>query len=469
MIHLDLTEQGIKHIHFIGIGGISMSGIAELLLSFNYIVSGSDTHPSKITERLSQKGATIHIGHSSENIQDCDLVVYTAAIKTDNPELKKARELNIPIIDRAKMLGLLMKKFTNSIAVSGTHGKTTTTSMVSLILEHSGFQPTILVGGELDEIGGNIKIGESDYLVTEACEYVESFLKFFPTLGIILNIEADHLDYFRDLQHITEAFTKFARLIPKDGHLVAFHDDENVRLLLPQVDCQVITYGMKETSDYMAKNILYNEMGFPSFDVYFRGESLGRFQLSIPGYHNICNALAAIAATHTLGAPVEKIREKLNYFRGTHRRFDILGTAGDRTIVDDYAHHPTEIQATLQAASKYPHHRLWCIFQPHTFTRTKSLLNDFAVSFHWADKVIIADIYAAREKDTGEIHAKDLVHAIRQHHPDVIYMENFEKIAEYLSIHTQPKDLVLTMGAGDIYKVGEMLLEKLKNTKAAAV
>lgn len=469
MIHLDLTEQGIKHIHFIGIGGISMSAIAELLLSFNYIVSGSDMHASKITEKLSQKGATIHIGHSVENIQDCDLVVYTAAIRSDNPELKKARELNIPIIDRAKMLGLLMKKFTNSIAVSGTHGKTTTTSIVSLILEHSGFQPTILVGGELDEIGGNIKIGESDYLVTEACEYVESFLKFFPTLGIILNIEADHLDYFRDLQHITEAFTKFAQLIPKDGHLVAFYDDENVRRLLPQVDCQVITYGIKETSDYMAKNILYNETGFPSFDVYFRGEPLGRFQLSIPGYHNICNALAAIAATHTLGAPIEKIRKTLNYFRGTHRRFDILGTAGDRTIVDDYAHHPTEIQATLQAASTYPHHRLWCVFQPHTFTRTKSLLNDFAVSFRCADKVIIADIYAAREKDTGEIHAKDLVHAIRQHHPDAVYIESFEKIAEYLSIHTQPKDLILTMGAGDIYKVGEMLLEKLKNTKTAAV
>ncbi|MBB6218453.1 UDP-N-acetylmuramate--alanine ligase [Anaerosolibacter carboniphilus] len=461
MIQLDLTDQGITHIHFIGIGGISMSAIAELLLNFGYTISGSDMRASKITDKLCSKGVTIHIGHSSDNIPACDLVVYTAAIKNDNPELKRARELGIPVIDRAEMLGLLMKKFSNSIAISGTHGKTTTTSMVSLILEHSGFQPTILVGGELDEIGGNIKIGESNYLVTEACEYVESFLKFFPTLGVILNIEADHLDYFRDLSHIIEAFTKFARLIPKEGHLVVFKDDPNIRSLLSDFDCNVITCGIKEEGDYTARNIGYNHLGFPFFDVYFHNKPLGHFQLNVPGYHNICNALAAIAATHTLGASIEKIQERLSLFRGTHRRFDILGVVGERTIVDDYAHHPTEIQATLQAAANYPHNKIWCVFQSHTYTRTKSLLKDFAVSFTGADKVIVADIYAAREKDTGEIHAQDLVKSIGEHHHDVSYIGGFSDIVDYLSLHTHPGDLILTMGAGDIYKVGEMLLDAM--------
>ncbi len=461
MIQLDLTDPRIKNIHFIGIGGISMSAIAELLLSFGYTISGSDMHGSKITEKLCGKGATIHIGHSINNITDCNLVVYTAAISKDNPELKRAREIGVPVIDRAEMLGLLMKKFSNSIAISGTHGKTTTTSMVSLILEHSGFHPTILVGGELDEIGGNIKIGSSNYLVTEACEYVESFLKFFPTLGIILNIEADHLDYFRDLNHIIEAFTQFARLIPKEGYLIAFKDDPNIRPLLSQVDCNIVTCGIKEDSDYTVRNIDYNHLGFPFFDVYFQNKCLGHFQLNVPGYHNICNALAAIAATHTLGAPVEKIQERLRLFKGTHRRFDILGIAEERTIIDDYAHHPTEIQATLQAASNYPHNQIWCVFQSHTYTRTKSLLKDFAVSFAGADKVIIADIYAAREKDTGEIHARDLVQSIGAHHHDVTYIGGFSDIVEYLSTHTRPGDLILTMGAGDIYKVGEMLLEAM--------
>jgi UDP-N-acetylmuramate--alanine ligase len=465
MMQIDLTNQGIKHIHFIGIGGISMSAIAELLLSFSYRISGSDMHASKITDKLRGKGVSIHIGHSSDNVPACDLVVYTAAVKSDNPELKRAGELGIPVIDRAEMLGLLMKKFSNSIAIAGTHGKTTTTSMVSLILEHSGFQPTILVGGELDEIGGNIKIGESDYLITEACEYVESFLKFFPTLGVILNIEADHLDYFRDLNHIIEAFTKFSRLIPKEGHLVAFNDDANIRALLPHVTCNLVTCGIKQESDYMVRDIGYNPLGFPYFDVYLHNKHLGHFQLNVPGYHNICNALAAIAATHALGAPVEKIKERLEIFKGTHRRFDVLGVVNERTVVDDYAHHPTEIQATLQAAANYPHNKIWCVFQPHTYTRTKSLLKDFAVSFPGADKVIVADIYAAREKDTGEIHAQDLVQSIGEHHHDVSYIGGFPDIVDYLVQHTQPGDLILTMGAGDIYRVGEMLLNKMTEQK----
>jgi UDP-N-acetylmuramate--alanine ligase len=460
MIDFNLDKHDVNHIHFIGIGGISMSAIAEVLLTFGYKVSGSDMKASSITEKLSNKGANIAIGHDENHLPDCNLVVYTAAVKNDHPELMKAKKKNIPIVSRAEMLGLLMKKFKKSIAISGTHGKTTTTSMVSLILEYSDFDPTILVGGELDEIGGNVKVGNGEYFITEACEYVGSFLKFFPNIGIILNIDEDHLDYFKDLDHIINTFIQFAKLIPKNGFLIAFKDDPNVEKVLSKVDCPTITYGSNATCDYFTKNIEFNEKGFASFDVFHKNKSLGTFELSIPGKHNVDNALAAIACCHTLGVPVEMIIKNLKLFHGTHRRFDLLGTLGDITVVDDYAHHPTEIKATLKAARNVPHNQLWCIFQPHTYTRTKALLNDFAHSFIDADKIIISDIYAAREKDTGEIHSKDLVEKIKLQNKDVIYMNNFEEIAEYVRTMAQPKDLVLTMGAGDIYQVGKIFLNK---------
>ncbi|QXM07218.1 UDP-N-acetylmuramate--L-alanine ligase [Crassaminicella indica] len=460
MVDFDLDKHDVNHIYFIGIGGISMSAIAEVLLTFGYEVSGSDMKASSITEKLSKKGAKIYIGHNAHNLPSCDLVVYTAAIKSDNPELVKAKKKNIPIVSRAEILGLLMKKFKKSIAVSGTHGKTTTTSMISIILEYSDFDPTILIGGELDQIGGNVKVGNREYFVTEACEYVGSFLKFFPSIGIILNIDKDHLDYFKDIDHIVDTFTAFARLIPKSGLLIAFKDDPNVEKVLSSVDCPIITYGSDASCDYWTENIHFNENGFADFDVFHKNSFLGSFSLNIPGKHNVNNALAAIACCHSLGVPIEKIIKNLKNFHGTHRRFDILGKLGDITIVDDYAHHPTEIKATLKAAAKVPHNKLWCIFQPHTYTRTKALLNDFANSFDQADKIIIADIYAAREKDTGEIHSKDLVKKIKSYNKNVIYMDNFEKIVAYVKDKAQPKDLVLTMGAGDIYKVGQMLLNK---------
>ena len=460
MVNFDLNAHQIQHIHFIGIGGISMSAIAEMLLSFNYKVSGSDLRSSKITNRLQAKGAEVIIGHSRENIKDCDLVVYTAAIKEENPELERARQTGIPVIDRAEMLGLLMKKFETSIAVAGTHGKTTTTSMISLILEHAGFEPTILVGGELDEIGGNIKIGKDQYLVTEACEYVESFLKFFPKIGIVLNIDADHLDYFKDIDHILEAFVKFAQLIPQEGFLIACADDLHTEAFIDKVHCPIVTYGIKKEGDYQAKNIQFSPQGFPGFDVYYKGEFLGEFQLSVPGNHNISNSLAAIACCHLLDVPLKRMQEKLGSFQGTHRRFEKLGEINGLTIIDDYAHHPTEIKATLQAATQYPHHKVWCIFQPHTYTRTITLLEDFAEAFGDADQVIIADIYAAREKDTGVIHARDLAKAIEAHQQNILYISGFQEITNYIMTHAEPGDLIITMGAGDIHRVGEMLLEK---------
>jgi UDP-N-acetylmuramate--alanine ligase len=462
MIDFDLDKHTIHHIHFIGIGGISMSAIAEVLLSFGYTISGSDMNTSSITEKLMKKGIKITIGHHKDNISSCcDLVVYTAAIKEDNPELIKAKELHIPIIDRAGMLGLLMKKFEKSIAISGTHGKTTTTSMISLILEYSHFHPTILVGGELDEIGGNVKVGDRKYFVTEACEYVESFLKLSPKLGIILNIDTDHLDYFRDLDHIVQSFTKFAQRIPSDGMLIAFKHDKNLEKVLQKIDCHIITYGIDETCDYWADNVVFNNRGCTSFDVFHHHRLLGHFQLHIPGMHNVYNALSAIACCDTLGVSTEKIVKCLKNFKGTHRRFDIIGTINNITVIDDYAHHPTEIKATLAATTKYSHHNICCIFQPHTYTRTKTLLHDFASCFKDADQVIITDIYGAREKDTGEIHAIDLVKTIAMYHKNVIYIDNFEKIARYIQDTAKPNDLILTMGAGNIYKLAPMIVEAL--------
>lgn len=455
-----IKNKKVKHIHFVGIGGIGMSAIAEILLNKGLSVSGSDIRASHITQRLKDKGAKIYIGHSDKNITEPNLIVYTSAVKQDNPELQKAVSLNIPTLDRAEMLGELMKDYENSIAVSGAHGKTTTTSMISLICEHGDLDPTIMVGGELKEINGNVKIGNSKTLVTEACEYKENFLKFRPNIGVILNIDEDHLDYFKDLDHIVSSFSKFTQLIPKNGFLIANNDDYNVRKVFSHANCNIITYGINQECDFQGKNIVFDENGLPSFDVFHKGELLDRFSLGTRGYHNIYNSLAAIATAYTLKVPLVKIKEQLKSFTGTHRRFDILGEKNGIKVIDDYAHHPTEIKATLEASLKYPHNRIWCVFQPHTFTRTKALLLDFASSFVNADEIIITDIYAAREKDTGEVHSKDLVKLIKEDGSEAIYIENFEDIAKYLKENTKPKDIVLTMGAGNIYEVGEIFLKK---------
>ncbi len=457
----DINKGLVKHIHLIGIGGISMSAIAEVLLKHGHRVSGSDMNDSKILNKLRNHGAEIFIGHNKDNIQNPDLVVYTAAVKENNPERIAANELNIPQIDRAEMLGIIMKNYDKAIAVSGSHGKTTTTSLISVIMEYSNLDPTILVGGELDEIGGNIKIGESQHFITEACEYVESFLKFFPFIGIILNIDEDHLDYFKDIHHIKEAFAKFANLIPKEGFLIANEDDENIREIISNVGCNVITYGINSSSTFVAKDISFSEDGFPIFNVEYNGKDIGSFELNIPGKHNIYNSLASIATAYILGVKPLDIKEHIKKFKGIHRRFDILGESKGCKIVDDYAHHPAEIKATLEAAKNYPHKKTWCVFQPHTFSRTKALLHDFSRSFKDADHVIITDIYAAREIDTGEINSATLANMVKEANPDgdIQYMKDFEEISKHIYDHMEPGDLVITMGAGDVYKVGEMILQ----------
>ncbi|WHH57600.1 UDP-N-acetylmuramate--L-alanine ligase [Petroclostridium sp. X23] len=457
---LELLKAG-THVHFVGIGGISMSALAEILVSSGFIVSGSDMKESPLTDKLKRLGVKFFLHHSENNIDGADLIVYTAAVKDFNPEIQAGKKLGIPIIERPVLLGEIMKKYHHAVAVAGTHGKTTTTSMISSIMLNAKLDPTVLVGGELDAIGGNVRTGKSTYFVTEACEYVESFLKFYPYIGVILNIEEDHLDYFKDLSHIIEAFRKFAALVPEDGYIVACGDDPNVLQALEGINCTIFTYSIKDGHyDWKAENITFSTSGFPKFDILYRGSKLASIQLNIPGMHNVYNALAAAACAYAAGIPVECIVDGLFSFRGTHRRFEIKGCANGITVVDDYAHHPTEVKATLGAASRFPHKKLWCIFQPHTYTRTYALLNEFSNAFYQADKVIITDIYAAREPDDGKIHSKNLVEKLAENGCNAQYISSFDEITSYILQNVQEGDVIITMGAGDVHRVGEMFLEK---------
>src|SRR6056297_315382 len=455
----DLTTY--DNIYMIGIRGIGMSAISELLLSSGKKISGSDINSSEITKKLINKGIEVFIGHSAEHIKDMDLVIYTSAVHADNPEFAKAMESNIPTMDRAEALGLLMKNYKERIAVSGAHGKTTATSMISMIFEDSGVDPTILVGGMIEEISGNVKIGKNDYMITEACEYKESFLKFHPTLEIILNVDEDHLDYFRDLKHIMDAFGKFIECLPPKGTIVANFDDYNVRVVCAASDKKTISYGINGDADYKAVNIVYTDKGTPSFEVLKKGEPYGRFELSVPGKHNIYNSLAAIAASDVFGIEMDIIQKRLKSFHSPKRRFEIKHRQNGITIIDDYAHHPSEIKATLEAAERYPHRKIWSIFQPHTFSRTKALLSDFSSSFGKADRVVITDIYAAREEDLGQVHSSALANLVKEEGVDVKYISSFEDVARHVAGLAEPGDLILTMGAGDVYKIGDLIAKKL--------
>lgn len=449
-----------KNIHAIGIGGIGLSAICEILLSRGYSVSGSDMKESDMTNKLAQMGARVFIGHKAENADNADLLVYSAAIGPDNPELKRAKERGIPCLSRAEMLGHLMSEYENSIAVSGTHGKTTTTSMVSLIMEEAKMDPTILVGGNLGEIGGNCQVGRSQYFVTEACEYVDSFLSLKPRIEIILNIDSDHLDYFKDINQIVRSFDKFAKLVPEDGMIIAYDANPFVSQVIQGMK-NVVTFGLNANCNYCGKDISFDENGNPGFDVLKDGEYLAHVNLRVPGEHNVLNALAAFACAHSLGVDAETISRTLHSYTGTERRFDILGTTQEGVkIIDDYAHHPTEIMATLSATKNVPHNELWVCFQPHTYTRTLALFEEFADAFEAADHLILAEIYAAREKNIYKISSSQLMEKIKEKHPDqdVCYIDNFDDMAAYLKANAKRGDMVITMGAGDIYKVGDLLL-----------
>lgn len=444
-------------IHMIGIGGVSMSGIASMLIHFGYKVSGSDAKSSEVLEELMAKGAEIYIGQRAENITNPDLVCYTAAIQKDNPELVAAIDAKIPTIERAELLGELMTLYKYPLAVAGTHGKTTVTSMLSLVLLEAKTDPTILVGGELPQIGGNHRIGKRDYLSFEACEYVESFLHFNPFLSIITNVEEDHLDYFSGINHIISSFKKFASLTSPLGCIIVCSDDKYAQEVVQNVDKKVIKYGIKsEDAEISAKNLKFNDKGFGEFDIVKDGKFLLSVKLNVPGEHNVCNALAVTAAADFLGIGADAIKAGLEAFGGARRRFERIGSFGGCEVIDDYAHHPTEIKTTLEAARKMGKNRVWVVFQPHTYSRTKSLLDGFAEALPVADKVVICDIFPAREKDDGSIHSRDLVDKI----PDAVYIGDLDAAGEYLKENTEDGDMLITMGAGDVYKIGYKLCGK---------
>ena len=467
MFELLIENHDYQHVHFIGIGGISMSGLAEILLIEGYKVSGTDNVDSSIVNRLRNLGANVFIGHNKDNILGADLIVYTDAISSDNEELSAAINSSAFVVDRATFLGALMKNYKNSIAISGTHGKTTTTSMVATIMNHGKLNPTILIGGELDDIGGNVKLGTDEYILTEACEYKANILKYFPTMAVILNMDEDHLDYFKSMDHIVDTFIGYVKNLDDKGHLIINIDDPHADKLINETKAKIISFGLEKTCDYRAENIRYDSEGFPSYSLNIRNSESHEITLSVMGIHNIYNSLAAIATAHTHGLPMDVISEFITYYNGVHRRLELKGYINNTTkVVDDYAHHPTEIKATLSALKKSAKGKIYCVFQPHTFTRTKMLLDSFARSFEGASKVIIADIYAARELDNGEIHSKELAERIRENGEDSIYMDSFEEIEKYLVENATANDIIVTMGAGNVYKIGESILSNHNENKA---
>jgi len=450
------------HIHFIGIGGISMSGLAEILLDKRFTVSGSDNQSSPLTEKLEKGGARIFIGQRASNITpEIDLVVYTAAIHEDNPELMEVRARKIPTLTRAELLGQLMRNYDTPIAVSGTHGKTTTTSMISEIFLENEMDPTISVGGLLKSLGGNIRIGQSGNFITEACEYTNSFLSFYPRVGIILNIEEDHLDFFKDIKDIRHSFHEFAKRLPaENGILIINAEIPDYREITDGLSCRVVTYGLGEGYDYSAANITFDEFARGSFDLIKKGETIARIGLGVTGRHNVSNALPAIAISDIMNIPMPAIKQGLLTFTGTDRRFEYKGECHGFAIVDDYAHHPTEIRATLKTARRYPHKHTWCVFQPHTYTRTKAFFDDFADALTIADNVILTDIFAARETDTLGVSSKALAEAVAARGTNAYYFPSFEETEDFILKNCIPGDLVITMGAGNVVTIAEDLLRK---------
>ena len=449
------------HVHFIGIGGISMSGLAEILLEEGFTISGSDAKQSALTDSLAQKGATIYIGQKASNLSIRPaLVVYTAAIREDNEEFKAAVDAGIPMLSRAELLGQIMDNYEKSIAVAGTHGKTTTTSMISQILLVAKADPTISVGGILEAIGGNIRVGGSEVFITEACEYTNSFLHFHPKYSIITSVEAEHLDFFKDIDDIRRSFHEFAGNTAHDGVLIINGQIAALDQITNNLSCSVTTYGLCENDDFYAKNITYNDHACGTYTLMHKTEDLGTVSLSVPGRHNVSNSLAAIALCLNLGLPLDVIKKGLLQFGGTKRRFEYKGTKNGITVIDDYAHHPTEVAATLTAARNYPHGRIICVFQPHTYSRTKAFLNDFARVLSMADIVVLADIYAAREKNTIGISSKDLLAELQKNGQESYYFPSFDEIEKFLSEKCINNDLLITMGAGDVYLIGEHLLQQ---------
>lgn len=447
--------ENIYKIHFIGIGGSGMCPMAEILHDKGYVITGSDNYESDTLVRIKNLGMKVVMGHFAENVEGADLVVYSAAIKQDNPEIVAAKKLGIPTIERSVMLGCITRKYGNAVAVSGTHGKTTTTAMLTQILVTAKKDPTSIIGGKLPFIGGNSRIGESDTIVCEACEYVDSFLELTPAISVVLNVDADHLDYFGSIENIIKSFNKFLK--QTTSAVIVNGDDENVLKCLEGVEAPVVTFGMNEKNDYYAEKISEDKEVHESFYLMKRGQKLAKIKLSVPGKHNVYNALAAAATAQYLGTNVEDIVEGLKNFTGVHRRFEVLGSPHGVTVVDDFAHHPTEIRSTLTTAMSMNFRKVYAIFQPHTYSRTYMLLDDFADALSVADNVVLSEILAVREENTYNIYAKDLADKIE----NCVWFETFEEITDYVTSIAQEGDLLITLGGGNVYKCAEMIYRRL--------
>ena len=449
-----------KKVHMIGIGGISMSGIAEILVNWGFEVSGSDRTDSDILHILEKAGIKIYIGHEAKNVEGSDCVVFTAAINKNNPELVHAKELGIPVIERSDFLGELTRCYQNTIAVSGTHGKTTTTSLVSLCFMEAQRDPSIQVGAIIKELNGNYRVGNSENFIIEACEYVESFLKFSPRSEIILNIDNDHLDYYKNLENVKKAFIKYVKLLPEDGHLIINADDYNCLDLPIYSKAPAIKYGIEnEDVDFSAQNIFFSEDGFPEFDVYKFGEFYEHFKLSIPGKHNVLNSLACIALCDAYDIGKNHIKIAFEKFTGADRRFEFKGILNGAKVYDDYGHHPTEVAATAKALNNKKFNKSWVVFQPHTYSRTFNLLDDFAHALLSFDNIIVTDIYAARENNTYNISSKDLADAIIKLGKNAKYIPSLDDCASYLKENVKKNDIVLTLGAGTVTNIGPMIVK----------
>ena len=449
-----------KNIHMIGIGGVSMSGIAAILTNWGFTVTGSDRSSSENTEKLNDLGIKVTIGHNLDDVRNADAVVYSAAIKSDDPEILEAKKLNIPTIERADFLGEITRCFNDTICISGTHGKTTTTSMVALCFLEANKDPSIQVGAYLKQIDGNYKVGNSNHFIIEACEYVESFLKFSPKAEIILNIDNDHLDYFKTFENIKKSFIKYVKLLPDDGILVINADDKNCLELQNYTNASILTYGIENKSaNYTATNIKYNNDGFAEFDVFKNQKYYCKINLSIPGTHNISNSLACIALCDKYNIDPKYIESALTKFTGAHRRFEYKGTVNGARIYDDYGHHPTEVLATAKSLNNKKYNKSWVVFQPHTYSRTKNLLSDFAKALINFDNILILDIYAARETNTYNISSQDLVDEIKKLGKNALYIKDFNECTNFLKSNVQNDDIIITLGAGTVTDIGPLLLK----------
>jgi UDP-N-acetylmuramate--alanine ligase len=451
----------INHIHFVGIGGIGMSGIAEVLLNLEYKISGSDIRQTEITRRLEHLGARIYYQHRGKNIEGSEVIVVSSAIKEGNPEIQAAGEKLIPVIPRAEMLAELMR-MKYGVAVAGTHGKTTTTSLIATVLAHGGLDPTVVTGGKLNSIGSSAKLGQGDFLVAEADESDGSFLKLLPTIAVVTNIDPEHLDYYQGIEQIKETFLQFIDRIPFFGLAVLCLDQENIQSLIPQLKKRFTTYGLSSQADFQAKDMTFDGP-HTSFDLVHRDKPIGRLTVQMPGIHNVYNVLATVATAFELDVDFKTVQEALAEFSGIQRRFERKAEIEDILVFDDYGHHPTEIKATLRAAKRGWQRRVVALFQPHRYTRTKTLFDDFLTAFYEADVLVITDIYPAGEQEIAGVHSRHLFEGIREHgHRDVHYMSDRHEILQYLSTVIAPGDLVITLGAGDIYRVGEDLIKELR-------